>query len=117
MQAFKNNRLVGLLLFFTTLLVISYDVAFSPAQAADDPRKKTVQERQSKTQPQVKMKKAEGIEKAPRLEDDRSWFSRNKWWVALSAVLAGSIAAVAAGGSSSDTNNNGSYHLDWRQQQ
>jgi hypothetical protein len=117
MQAFKNNRLVALLLYFITFLLVFHSAAFSPAQAADDPSEKTVQEKQSKTPPQARMRKAVGIEKAPRREDDRSWFSRNKWWVALSAVLAGSIAAVAAGGSSSDTNNNGSYHLEWGEQQ
>ena len=117
MPALKNNRLIGLLLIYTTLLLVCHDVAFSLAQAADGPTGKSPQEKQSKTPPKASMRKAEGIEKAPRREDDRSWFSRNKWWVALSAVLAGSIAAVAAGGSSSDNNNNGSYHLDWRQQQ
>jgi hypothetical protein len=117
MQAFKNNRLVELLLYFTTSLLVFHSVAFSPAQAAEDPSEKIVQERQSKTLPQAKMRKAVGIEKAPRREDDRSWFSRNKWWVALSVILTGSIAAVAASGNSSDTNNNGSYHLEWGEQQ
>jgi hypothetical protein len=117
MQAFKKNRLVALLLYFTTFLLVFHSVAFSPAQATDDPNGKTVHEKQSNTLPQTKMRKAVGIEKAPRREDDRSWFSRNKWWVALSVILTGSIAAVAASGSSSDTNNNGSYHLEWGKQQ
>ena len=101
------------MLIFITLLLIFYDAAFSLAQAADDPNGTTVQQEQSKNLPKASMKKAEDIKNAPRQEDNRSWFSRNKWWVALSVILTGGIAAAAASGGSNN-DNSGSYHLEWR---
>lgn len=114
MQAFKHNFLVGLMLIFTNLLVISHDVAFCLAQAADNSIEKTLQEKQSNTPPKVNMRKAENIKKAPLREDDRSWFSRNKWWVALSVILVGGAAAALVN-EDEETNdsNEGVYHLEW----
>lgn len=50
-------------------------------------------------------------------KEKKSWLSRNKWWVALGAVVLGGAAAAAAGGGSggegSDGSGDGSYSLEW----
>ena len=52
-------------------------------------------------------------------KDERGWFSRNKWWLALSVIIAAGAGAAAASGGGGDVDggtgneNEGDYIVTW----
>ncbi len=48
-------------------------------------------------------------------KDDKSWFSRNKWWILLGVVAVGGGAAAAGGAGSSgdDESQTGTANVTW----
>jgi hypothetical protein len=108
MQLFKKNFgaiFVGLVL----LVNLQINLMITPALAAEE---KSENKPQVWLGPEVKIKSETPTESD---KDEKGWLSRNKWWVALGAVLAGGMAAaLASGGSSSGgDDSNGDYNTEW----
>jgi hypothetical protein len=104
----KTN--IGLILMALTLLVtLQLNPMIPPVMAAEESSADTPQVRLG---PEVEIKSDSKSDK-----DKKGWFARNKWWVALGAILAGgTAAALAAGGSSDDNgggNGDGTFSMDW----
>jgi hypothetical protein len=108
MQLFKKNYgpiLVGLAL----LVNLQINLMITPALAAEEKSENTPQVWLG---PEVKIK-SETPAKSDR--DEKGWLIKNKWWVALGAVLAGGMAAALASGGSSGggDDSDGNYSSEW----
>ena len=111
MRVFKKNFgpiLIGLAL----LMNFQINLMIKSAMAAEE---------NSENKPQIWLGPEVEIKSETQTEsdkDEKGWLSKNKWWVALSAVLAGGMAAaLASGGSSSgggdDDGDTGTYDNRW----
>lgn len=116
MQRLSKNRTLVLFFIVFSIIFLQQHLLTGFAVAAEEqngkktdaaPKKSTIQPESSLT-PEIEIKKGPD-------EDKRSWFGRNKWWVALSAILlGGTVAALSSGGDDSGSDGNGgSYRLDW----
>ena len=92
------------------LINLQFHLMITPAAAAED---------NTSDKPQVWLGPEVEIEsKTPPKSDKakKGWFAKNKWWVALGAILAGGTAAALAAGSSGGDGNNGddgTFSTDW----
>lgn len=93
------------------LVTLQFHLMTTPAMAEED---------NPENKPQVWLGPEEEIESEtpPKQDKDKKgWFSKNKWWVALGAVLAGGTVAALAAGSSSDDGgddgDDGTFSMDW----
>ena len=104
----KTN--IGLILVgFTLLVTFQLNPMIPPVMAAEE---NSADKPQVRLGPEVEIKSDSKSDK-----DKKGWFARNKWWVALGAILVGGTAAALSAGSSSDNNGGGSgdgtFSMDW----
>ena len=109
---------IGQILVGLTLLVnLQFQLMIPPVMAA---KENSTDKPQIRLGPEVEIKSESPAKPdlKPDLKSDKDkkgWFARNKWWVALGAILAGgTAAALATGGSSSDDGGgDGTFSMDW----
>ena len=111
-QAFAK-KFIFLLLFSAGIFIVQHTLMVANIHAAEKKNEDVKKAYASKeAEPKFNHTKEE-VYKPPR-----SWFDRNKWWVALGTVIVGgAVAAAAAGGGSSsgDDGNTGSYAANWQE--
>jgi hypothetical protein len=96
-----------LLVGLSLLVILQFQLMIPPIIAAEE---NSTDKPQIRLGPEVKIKSDSKSDK-----DKKGWFSRNKWWVALGAILAGGTAAAltAGGGDNSGGNGDGTFSMDW----
>jgi hypothetical protein len=98
-----------LLVGLSLLVTLQFQLMIPPIIAAEE---NSTDKPQIRLGPEVKIKSDSKSDK-----DKKGWFSRNKWWVALGAILAGGTTAALSAGSSSDSNSggngDGTFSMDW----
>jgi hypothetical protein len=108
MKSFKISFcsiLIGLML----LVNLQINLMPTPAMAAEET---------SENKPQVWLGPEVEIKSKTSVKSDKDktgWFAKNKWWVALGAVLVGGTAAAlaAGGGSGGEDEGTGTYNNSW----
>lgn len=93
----------------TLLVNLQFHLMITPALAAEE---------NSSDKPQVWLGPEVEIKSETPAKSDRhkkGWFAKNKWWVALGAILAGgTVAALAASSSGNgDGGGDGTFSSDW----
>ena len=90
------------------IMNLQFNLMVTPAMAAEDTSEN---EPQVWLGPEVEIKSETPAESN---KNEKGWFSKNKWWVALGAVLAGGMAAaLVGGGSSGGGGDDGNYTTEW----
>lgn len=110
MQQAFDNKFIFFLLFFVGIFIVQHALMVTNIHAAAQKSEDVGKTSSSKeATPQFKHTKEEVY------KPSRSWFERNKWWVALgSIVLGGTTAALISQDDKGDNGSDGGvYLLEW----